>query len=225
MMNSILDTPIASIYDMMMERYLKRRRESEQKETKAEKAIPRRMKEDRIVAEVKKPLATSKTSHMKWTSLDTSEVQFPDSANAVTAAHLTKKQTFLKILPPTEKAVINRLVEKISKGRTMIKPVTPKAAAGIPRTELSGRRKRFTARGSLKDKHKLSKSSTAQLKRQPLSPKKADPGEKDAATPSKAPAKKEPKALPENSRSPMRFQKLSEASKKSSGIITNRWRL
>ncbi|XP_017075399.2 uncharacterized protein LOC108110725 [Drosophila eugracilis] len=181
-MSSGLGTPIVSIFDMMVERHLKLRRESALKEA----TISRRTREERIVGEVKKPNIKSKPI-----SQHTPRNESPCPANAITASHLTKKQTFLKVLPPSKKEEIKKLVEKISKGPGRSNPVAHKEPKSSKKTSAKSskmvlsphRKKRTGGQTSFRSKQK---SSCTRIKRLPLSPVRVQPGQRQVTLPPKS---------------------------------------
>ncbi|KAH8352343.1 hypothetical protein KR084_003493 [Drosophila pseudotakahashii] len=230
-MTSVLDTPIVSIYDMMVERHLRLRRELKEA-VKGTNILSRRLKEDRAGAGVQKPIIKSKPIPMKMPETPEFELPSPCPRNAITAAHLTKKQTSLKVQPPSDKEVIKKLVEKITKGRSPV--VTPsdrksgkKTSAKSSKVVISPHRKRRMpgGQGSFRGKQKLSKSSTSQMKRTPLSPRKMEPGHKEEPTQTKVTKVKTTKISAEKPCAQMRSTKLSDTSGNVEVPLRKRWRL
>ncbi|XP_016964571.1 neurofilament medium polypeptide [Drosophila biarmipes] len=225
-MTSMLDTPIVSIYDMMVERHLKMRRELKE-------AVKGALKEKSPIPEVKKRIIKSKPLPMKFPYTPELESPSPPPANAITAAHLTKKQTFWKVQPPAEKELIKKLVEKITKGRGKSKPATPKECKSgrktSPKLLLTPHRKRNMAGapGLYRGKPKLSKSNSAQMKRLPLSPRKVEPVQKKGApVPQNKPMKvKTPKIPAEKLQAPLRNPKLLDTTGTAEVLIRKRWRI
>jgi len=228
MTTSMLDTPIVSIYDMMVERHLKMRRELKD-------AVKGAAKEKSAVAEVKKPIIKSKPLPMKFPHTPELKSPSPPPANAITAAHLTKKQTFWKVQPPTEKEVIKKLVEKMVKGRGKSRPMTPKDCKSgkktSPKLVLTPHRKRNMtgAPGLYRGKQKLSKSNSTEMKRLPLSPRKVEPGQKKEAPvpPPKLAKVKNTKIPAEKLVVPKRNPKLLENTTPNNAEVhtRKRWRL
>ncbi|XP_016974195.1 uncharacterized protein LOC108040971 [Drosophila rhopaloa] len=226
MISSMLDTPIASIYDMMVERHLKLRRESELKEAgKGTSKLTRRLKEERSIAEEKKAPIKSKSNQMKMPSLYRRECDSPPPANAITAAHLTKKQTALMVQPPSEKEVIKKLVEKISKGRVRSKPESSDPKSSKTKLVVSGRRRKMVAQRSLSSKQKLAKSNSSQMKSLPLSPRNEERGPKDVKPQAKTPKMKTSKTSEKKTRLQVHSSKVLDPSGKATGSRTNRWRV
>ncbi|XP_017116695.2 uncharacterized protein LOC108138769 [Drosophila elegans] len=219
-MSSTLNTSIVSIYDMMVERHIRLRRELEEKEAvKAANTMTRRIKEDRSVAEVNKPPIKSKSI-----KIYTRECESPRPANAITAAHLTKKPTSLLVQPPSEKEVIKRLVEKIAKGRVRTQPELSDRKSSKTKLVLSSRRRKMAAQQTLSGKQKLAKPNSSRIKRMPLSPRKEEfvPNVEPPRT--KTPKMKASKTSEKKTRLQMQSSKL-DTSRKATESHTNRWRV
>ncbi|XP_070070336.1 uncharacterized protein [Drosophila takahashii] len=224
-MTSLLDTPIVSIFDMMVERHQRLRRELKEA-VKGSNTLSRRLKEEQ------KPIIKSKPIPMKMTDTPEFDLPSPCPPNAITAAHLTKKQTSLKVQPPTNKEVIKKLVEKISKGRGPV--ATPsdrksgrKTTAKSSKVVISPHRRRRMAggQGSFRSKQKPSKPNITQIKRSPLSPRKMELGHKDEPPKTKVTKVKTTKILAEKSSVQMRSSKISEISGNGEAPLRKRWRL
>ncbi|XP_033174187.1 uncharacterized protein LOC117151063 isoform X2 [Drosophila mauritiana] len=189
-MTSMLNTPIVSIFDLMVNRHIRLRREREGAVTNGNLPPFRRPRAERGAADGKKKY---NPSAMEFPLTETLELMTPPAANAITAAHLTKKHTSLKIQPPSEKDVIKKLVEKMSDGRGRNKTATPRHSQSSKKTSakssrtvvIQPRRRKVAGQGSFRAQPKLAKNSFTQLKRPPLSPRRAESTAKDASTQSK----------------------------------------
>ncbi|KAH8412740.1 hypothetical protein KR009_005260 [Drosophila setifemur] len=170
-----LDTPVISIYDLMMERQRNLIRDAQLKGVNMGmvKGL-RKIIEEKLgsgdegkLAPTLAPVKTkpkTKTEFKRWSPAShspSSETRLP--ANAIKASHLTKKQLFTKHAAPAKKEVISKLVEKMSKG-----PSRAKAESPVPTRKSSPRKALPSCR-----RKKGSKSNRSMGKRLPLSPKKA----------------------------------------------------
>eukprot|EP00099_Drosophila_melanogaster_P017817 NP_608769.2 uncharacterized protein Dmel_CG8838 [Drosophila melanogaster] len=223
-MTSMLNTPIVSIFDLMVERHIRLRRE-----LNGNLPPVRRPKAARGAADGKKPFKY-KPSPMEFPLPETLELMSPPAANAITAAHLTQKHTFLKIQPPSEKNAIKKLVEKMSHGRGKTKTVSPRHSLSSKKTSANSsktvviqpRKRKVAGQGSFRAQPKLGKTSSTQLKRQPLSPRRAESTAKDASTLSKTKTKK---SSPEKSGAQMRNTRSADRLGNAEIPVSKRWRL
>ncbi|EDV57608.1 uncharacterized protein LOC6542601 [Drosophila erecta] len=190
-MTSTLDTPIVSIFDLMVERHIRLHGGLIDAVTNGDTPT-RRLRPERGAADGKKSLFKSKPSPMKWPLPEEPEFVSPPAANAITAAHLTKKHTTLKMQPPIEKDVIKKLVEKMANGPGRTRTVTPrhsqsnkKSSAKSSKTVvIAPRRRKVAGQGSFRVKSKIT------TQRPPLSPRRAVDVGKDANPQSKTKPKK-----------------------------------
>lgn len=240
-MSSLQAKQIVSIYDLMIERRRKQASESQLKDI----SIGTRNGLRRKIDEEASPNSKDWKKHMQLprkkvlrepVSLRTLESEPTLPSNAVTASHLTKKQTFMKIHSPAKKEIINKLVEKISmvRGRPKGESVDPQPAQKSPRPKSkqgSGtQRKEMGNPGTARNKQKAGKSNSSLGNRQPLSPRKAIRGPKekkaDRIPREKTTLMQSPKIKsPKTSRLQMRMAKQSERSAKNAPLSTDRWRI
>ncbi|KAH8282207.1 hypothetical protein KR054_006144 [Drosophila jambulina] len=225
-MSRQLDTPVASIYDMMLERHRKLASESESKNISM---MAQRKIEEEPISNTKgcpkKQRSTKAIREMPSSLTLESESYRPPST--VTASHLTKKQTSMKVHPPAKREVINKLVEKIAMvcGKAKAEEVVPQPSQISPK-QLSGRqRKGMTIPGTARYKQKLNKTNQD---RRPLSPRKADRGPKDKKVDrvprEKTMLKSTPK-LPKTSKGLQRSVRESVRSFKTAPHSNDRWRI
>ncbi|XP_039490583.1 uncharacterized protein LOC120451171 [Drosophila santomea] len=228
-MTSMLDTPIVSIFDLMVERHIRLREELKDAVTNGTTPT-RRPKAERGAADGKKSLPKPTPSPMKWPLPEEPEFMSPTPANAITAAHLTKKHTSLKIQPPIEKEVIKKLVEKMSNGPGRTRTVTPRHSQSSKKTSakssktvvIAPRRRKVAGQGSFRVKPKLTKTSSTQLKRTPLSPRRAEAAAKDASPQGKTKTKKN---SPEKTGPQMRNTRSVDPLGNAEAPVSKRWRL
>ncbi|EDW54131.1 uncharacterized protein LOC6613236 [Drosophila sechellia] len=226
-MTSMLNTPIVSIFDLMVNRHIRLRRERGGAVTNGNLPPFRRPRAERRAADGKKKY---NPSAMEFPLPETLELMTPPAANAITAAHLTKKHTSLKIQPPSEKDVIKKLVEKMSDGRGRTKTATPRHSQSSKKTSakssktvvIQPRRRKVVGQGSFRAQSKLAKTSSTQLKRPPLSPRRAESTAKDASTQSKT---KTTKNSLKKSGSQMRNTRSVDRLSNAEIPVVKRWRL
>ncbi|KAH8250931.1 hypothetical protein KR038_008603 [Drosophila bunnanda] len=225
-MSRYLDEPIVSIYDLMIEHHRKLTSESESKDISIG---AQKVHRGKIVEEVmsstklgpKKHRATKAVREMPSSLTLGSEYYCP--SNAITASHLTKKQTFMKVQPPAKKEIISKLVEKMSMvcGRNKVEEAVPPP----PQKTVSGKRKGMATPGSNRNKQKSNKSNPD---RRTLSSRKADRGPKEKK-PDRVPKQKimvkSPQKLPKNSGRQMRSVRESSRSFKAAPLPIDRWRV
>ncbi|KAH8249398.1 hypothetical protein KR032_009277 [Drosophila birchii] len=225
-----LDTPIASIYDMMIERHRNLTTETASKDISV--GAPK-MSRGKVVEEAmsntkiwpKKQRTTKAVREMPSTLTLESESYRPPST--ITASHLTKKQTVMKVQPPAKKEVISKLIEKMSMvcGRAKAELVVPQPAQNSPK-QVSGKRKGNATAATSRNKQKPSKSNP---QRRPLTPKKAaDRGTKVKKVERVPKEKAMPKSTPKPRKSsavPMRSVRESTRSLKTAPLSTDRWRI
>ncbi|KAH8267526.1 hypothetical protein KR018_012651, partial [Drosophila ironensis] len=183
----LLETPIVSIYDMMMERQRASIRESSKK---AGRAVPglRKLLEDReksqtAPGEVKRLMSNKSSSMEASISMQQSSTSpyclspkntSGTSSKTITASHLTKKQTSIKV-QPGKREVIRQLVERMckavpkvsSEALAMVKQSSPSSRQQL----VSARRKKTSGRGN---KQKTTKSNSSAVNRLPQPPRKAN---------------------------------------------------
>ncbi|EDX03602.1 uncharacterized protein LOC6730853 [Drosophila simulans] len=229
-MTSMLNTPIVSIFDLMVNRHIRLRREREGAVTNGNLPPFRRPRAERRAADGKKTPFKYNPSAMEFPLPETLELMTPPAANAITAAHLTKKHTSLKIQPPSEKDVIKKLVEKMSDGRGRTKTATPRHSQSSKKTSakssktvvIQPRRRKEAGQGSFRAQPKLAKTSSTQLKRPPLSPRRAESTAKDASSQSKT---KTTKNSLKKSGSQMRTTRSVDRLSNAQIPVVKRWRL
>ncbi|EDV32158.1 uncharacterized protein Dana_GF14181 [Drosophila ananassae] len=234
-MATMLDTPILSIYDMMMDRQRALIRESQKKAMYRGAFGLRRLLEEKAAAAsdakklpVKPKMIKSRLSLLKVSSpyCLTPKSETPLPPNTITAAHLTKKQLSIKVQQPGKREVISKLVERMSKGCPKTTNESPHLIKkSKSKQQISFRRKKNSAQGTSHGK-KGSKSSANGGKRLPLSPRKAGGANKGHSNSSASPKPKSPKSATKKTRLQVLKSKLSPPLAK---VIqtppTGRWRI
>ncbi|KAH8333837.1 hypothetical protein KR059_003741 [Drosophila kikkawai] len=173
-MSPHLDKPIASIYDMMIERHRKLTSESTSRDiSMAAQKVPRGKVEDEAMSKTKKQHILSTKAVREMPSSITLESESYRPPGTVTASHLTKKQTFMKVMPPANKEVINKLVKKMSMACGKARDENFVPVPSEKPTKSGIQRKGMATLGTSRNKQKSNKSNTD---RRPLSPRKAERG-------------------------------------------------
>ncbi|XP_020800733.1 uncharacterized protein LOC110178067 [Drosophila serrata] len=227
-MSRNLDTPIVSIYDMMIERHRKLTSESESRDISlgAQKVLRGKVVEE-VISNTKllpKKHRTTKAVREMPSSI-TLESEYYCPSSTITASHLTKKQTFLRVQPPANREIISKLVEKMTMvcGRAKAEDVVPTTSQGSPK-QSSGKRKEMATPGTSRNKQKSIKSNPD---RRPLSSRKADRGAKEKVerVQKKKIMAKSPTKLSKNSGRKMRSVRESSRSFKAVPLSNDRWRI
>ncbi|KAH8241421.1 hypothetical protein KR026_002428 [Drosophila bipectinata] len=225
-MESVLkNTPILSIYDMMMDRQRAAIRENQKKAMyRGALGLRKMMEEKAAVAEAKKipgmpKVDKGKLGPMKvWSPYcETPRSGITLPPNTITASHLTKKQLSVKVQQPGKKEVITQLVERMSQGspQSCISPRMVKKTSSKSKQQAISRRK-----------NKKNKSNVMPdgAKRLPLSPRKAERPTKGTGSPCKI--LRTPKSSPTNT-----LQKVFQSGVSSTNVQvfspppTGRWRI